>query len=65
MEVKLVQKPKTRPPGNGSYLAVEGPNGEEQWLQVATDAADGVTDADFDFAKGKKWAAQQKKDKGA
>lgn len=63
MKVKLVEKPTTKPPGQGTYVAVQGPGGKEQWLQVATDAED-VTDADFNFDKGKQWAAQQKKDQG-
>ena len=47
---QLITDPKTDPPDpNMPYIAVEGPNGEEVWYLLATDAGDGVTDKDFDF----------------
>jgi hypothetical protein len=49
-----VQHPKTSPPdANKPYVCFAGPDGKEQWIEMASDAADGVTDADFDFAAGK------------
>lgn len=62
MDVTPVKAPKTSPPAkNKPYVAVSDTKGNEQWLLVTTDADDGITDADFDFDKGKKWAAEQRK----
>ena len=58
--VKLITNPKTKPPGKGPYIAVEV-DGKEQWYLLADERSDGITDADFDFDKGKKWAAEQRK----
>lgn len=65
-QVKPVTEAKTAPPSQkGSYVAVTGDDGQEKWVLVATDAADGVTDADMDFEQGKRWAAEQQKKKTA
>lgn len=61
MDVQLITNPKTQPPGKGPYIAVRGEDGKEKWLLLADERTDGITDADFDFDKGKKWAAEQRK----
>lgn len=60
--VKPLEQAKTAPPATDQpYMAVEGADGQQEWVLVATDEGDGVTDADMDFDKGKQWAAKQSK----
>lgn len=62
MEIEFVTDPKTKSPdATKPYVAVMV-GGEEKWILLATDSSDGVTDADFDFGKGKDWAEAQKSD---
>lgn len=58
--MKYVQHPKSAPPDpNKPYVCFAGSDGKEQWIEMATDAGDGVVDADFDFDKTKaKYAAE-------
>jgi hypothetical protein len=60
-EAQWVTSPATQPPdgGNSSSVPLEV-DGKEQWVTVATDAGDGITDADLDFEQGKRWAEQQR-----
>lgn len=45
---------KTKPPDpDKPYVCFADASGNEQWIELATDAGDGVTDADFDFEKTK------------
>lgn len=49
--VKFVTNPTTEPPDrNKAYICILE-NGQEKWLELATDAGDGITDSDFDFGK--------------
>jgi len=58
--IKLIANPTTSPPDkNKPYIAVDV-DGEEKWFLLSDDATD-VTDADFDFDKGKKAAAKKAK----
>lgn len=56
-----VQHPTSAPPDpNRPYVCFAGPDGKEQWIELATDAGDDVTDADFDFETTKaKYAKEQ------
>jgi len=50
MKVKWVEHPKTSPPDPSKpYACFKGEDGKETWLLLATDAGDGVTNADLDF----------------
>lgn len=61
--MKRVRNPQSAPPDpNGPYVCFAGPDGKEQWIEFATDAGDGVTDADFDFEAGKAHYAAQDTD---
>ena len=45
----LITNPKTEPPDpSGRYVPVMGTDGQEQWVELVSDADDTV-DADFDF----------------
>lgn len=61
MEVKWVEKPKTKPPGPGAYACFEDADGNEHWVEIPTEQADGLTAKDFDFGPAKKWAQDQQK----
>lgn len=61
--LKRVDPPKgTEPPSAGAvYLEDEDGNG--QWVSsVVQDRTDGITEADFDFESGKRWAEMQKRE---
>jgi len=57
--LKRVKNPDSPSPEPGAiYLEDEDGNGS--WVtSVVTDDADGITEADFDFDKGKAWAKAQ------
>lgn len=55
-----VENPTTEPPKTKGSWAAFLVDGKEVWYDLATDAADGVTDADMDFEKGRQWAAQER-----
>lgn len=61
-QVKLITNPKTKPPGDGPYVAVEV-DGKERWFKLASDTDDGIVDADFDFAQGQKWVEKKAADR--
>lgn len=57
-EVSWVSAPKTEPPdADQAFVPLADEDGQEKWVLLATDTADGVTDADYAFNKGQQWAS--------
>lgn len=50
-ENQLVTNPKTKPPDPDKPLVCVWKDGEETWVELVSDRADGITEADFEFAK--------------
>lgn len=58
-KVTPVAKANTAPPSKDKpFGAFKGADGDEQWLEFERDA-DVVTEDDFDFDQGKKWAERK------
>lgn len=58
--VQIVTNPKTSPPDKNKPYIPLLVDGKEVWYLLQADEAD-LEPGDFDFAKGKKWAREQRK----